>query len=196
MSDIRLPEGIRPSVSKGYSMTLSNNVVRTGMQGGAPRQGLDTHYEAIPVNVTFILTGWQVQAFTAFLQAIDNGASSFIMTHDVGHGLREYQTWITSTINRDTPDGINWYVSFTATIEAIYDQCEETLYQNLLPLYQCYGGGLSTLLKAYGVAQTTHPRIWNPMQEQFVLVGDVWYYYDRDGNLCWWGPELEQGHAA
>lgn len=90
--------------------------------------------------MTFILTGWQVQAFTAFLQAIDNGASSFIMTHDVGHGLREYQTWITSTINRDTPDGINWYVSFTATIEAIYDQCEETLYQNLLPLYQCYGG--------------------------------------------------------
>lgn len=118
------------------------------------------------------------------------------MTHDVGHGLREYQTWITSTINRDTPDGINWYVSFTATIEAIYDQCEETLYQNLLPLYQCYGGGLSTLLKAYGVAQTTHPRIWNPMQEQFVLVGDVWYYYDRDGILCWWGPDLEQGHAA
>ena len=35
MSDIRLPEGIRPSVSKGYSMTISNNVVRTGMQGGA-----------------------------------------------------------------------------------------------------------------------------------------------------------------
>ena len=85
MSDIRLPEGIRPSVSKGYSMTLSNNVVRTGMQGGAPRQGLDTHYEAIPVNVTFILTGWQVQAFTAFLQAIDNGASSFIMTSDTAY---------------------------------------------------------------------------------------------------------------
>ena len=196
MSDIRLPAGIRPSVSKSYSMTLSNNVSRVSTSGGAPRQGRDTYYDVIPVNVTLILTGWQVQAFTAFLHNIDNGASSFIMSHDLGHGLRDYQTLITSTINRDTNDGINWYVSFTATVEAIYDACEDQLMEALTPLYECYGGGLSAFIKAYGNAQSSFPRIWNPMQEQFVLVGDVWYYYDRDGTLCWWGPELEQGLAA
>lgn len=196
MSNHRLPKGIRPSVSKGYSMTLGNNVYRSSVQGGTPRAGRDTYYDTIPVNITFILTGWQVQAFTAFLQAIDNGANSFIMTHDLGHGLRDYQTQITSTINRDTPDGINWYVSFTATVEAIYDECEETLYAHLQPLYECYGGGLSALLKQYVYDQTHSPRIYNPMQEAFVMIGEIWYYYDRDGALCWWGPELDQGLAA
>lgn len=196
MSDIRLPKGIKPVVSKGYSMTLGNNVYRSSVQGGAPRTSRDTYYDTIPVSITFILTGWQVQAFTAFLQAIDNGGKSFIMTHDLGHGLKDYQTVITSTINRDTNDGINWYVSFTATVDAIYDECEEKLYETLQPLYECYGGDLAPLLRQYAYNQTHYPRIYNPLQEKFVKVGEIWYFYDRNGVLTWWGPELDQGLAA
>ena len=118
------------------------------------------------------------------------------MTHDLGHGLRDYQSLITSTINRDTNDGINWYVSFTATVEAIYDACEDQLMEALTPLYECYGGGLSAFIKAYGNAQSAFPRIYNPLQELFIQIGDIWYFYDREGVLIWWGPELEQGLAA
>lgn len=196
MSDHRLPKGIRPIVSKGYSMTLGNNVYRSSVGGGAPRQGMDQAYDTVPISITLICTGWQDQAMAAFLKAIDNGGKSFIMQHDLGHGLRDYQTWITSTINRNSNDGQNWYYAFTATCEALYDPCEDLLYETLAPMYECLGSELVPLLRQYAYDQSHFPRVYNPLQEQFVLVGDIWYFYDRNGILTWWGPELEQGVAA
>lgn len=165
MSDIRFPSQLKPIVNKGYSTTHGQNVWRTQLAGGAPRQARDTYYDTIPINVTLILTGWEVQAWEAFLVSTANGSVSFIMTHDLGRGLRDYLTWITSPISRTTQDGINWYISFTATVEALYDPCEEKMYETLLPLYQCYGGGLAAFLEAYGYAQSHHPRIWDPLQD-------------------------------
>ena len=73
---------------------------------------------------------------------------------------------ITSTIAESTEDGINWTITFTATAEKspFQDEDNECLVNNLPDLYGCYGDVLGCFLKAYGTAQSTFPRIWDPMQ--------------------------------
>lgn len=130
------------------------------------RQGRDTYYDVFPISVTLITSALGRQAFLSFLEKVDGGASSFWMAHDFGMGIEDYQVTITSTIAESTEDGINWTITFTATAEKspFQDLENQCLINNLPDLYGCYGDELGCLLKAYGTAQSTFPRIWDPMQ--------------------------------
>lgn len=147
-------------------MTRRNNVWSVDLAGGGVRQGRDTYYDVFPVSVTLITSAMGRQAFLSFLEKVDGGASSFWMAHDFGMGIEDYQVTITSTIAESTEDGINWTITFTATAEKspFQDLENQCLINNLPDLYGCYGDWLGSFLKAYGTAQSTFPRIWDPMQ--------------------------------
>lgn len=164
MSNLRFPMSLKPIVSRGYSQTRGSNIYRNDVQGGAPRQGRDTYFEPVPISVTLVVSSLGRQAFYSFLNNIHGGADSFIMPHDTGLGIQDHQVWITSTIGDSTQDGKNWVISFTATAERTAIQEDTCLTTNLPDLYGCYGDGLRGFLAAYGVAQSTFPRIWDPMQ--------------------------------
>lgn len=164
MSNLRFPMSLKPIVSRGYSQTRGSNIYRNDVQGGAPRQGRDTYFEPVPISVTLVVSSLGRQAFYSFLNNIHGGADSFIMPHDTGLGIQDHQVWITSNIGDSTQDGKNWVISFTATAERTAIQEDTCLTSNLPDLYGCYGDGLRGFLAAYGVAQSTFPRIWDPMQ--------------------------------
>ncbi|MEG2569820.1 MAG: hypothetical protein RSA70_00115 [Clostridia bacterium] len=86
------------------------------------------------------------------------------MPNDTGYGVQDHLVWITSNISDTTQDGKNWVINFTATAERTAIQEDTCLTKNLPDLYGCYGDCLGEFLIAYGVAQTTFPRIWDPMQ--------------------------------
>jgi hypothetical protein len=164
MSNLRFPMSLKPIVSRGYSQTRGSNIYRNDVQGGAPRQGRDTYFEPVPISVTLVVSSLGRQAFYSFLNNIHGGADSFIMPHDTGLGIQDHQVWITSNIGDSTQDGKNWVISFTATAERTAIQEDTCLTANLPDLYGCYGDRLRGFLAAYGVAQSTFPRIWDPMQ--------------------------------
>lgn len=164
MGNLRFPASLKPIVSRGYSQTRGSNIWRSDVQGGAPRQGRDTYFEPVPINITLVVSNLGRQAFYSFLNNINGGADSFIMVNDTGLGLQDHQVWITSTISDNTDDGKNWVINFTATAERTAIQEDTCLTANLPDLYGCYGDCLGGFLKAYGQAQSTFPRIWDPMQ--------------------------------
>lgn len=164
MSSLRFPASLKPIVNKGYSSTRGSNVFRSQVTGGLPRQGRDVYYEAVPFNITLITSALGRQAFLSFLNNIHGGADSFVMPLDSGLGIQDHQVMITSNINESTDDGKNWTISFTLTAERTAIQEDTCLTANLPDLFGCYGDCLGEFLKAYGVAQTTFPRIWDPMQ--------------------------------
>ena len=176
-------------VSKGYSQTRGSNIYRNEVQGGLPRQGRDTYFEAVPISVTLVVSSLGRQAFLSFLNNIHGGADSFIMPHDTGYGVQDHQVMITSTIVDSTDDGINWIITFTATAERTAIQEDNCLTQNLPDLFGCYGDCLEGFLNAYGVSQTTFPRIWSSegpagyppinMQQQSL-----------DGRIAYSGPSV------
>lgn len=161
MGNLRFPSRLKPIVSKGYSQTRGSNIYRNEVQGGLPRQGRDTYFEAVPISVTLVVSSLGRQAFLSFLNNIHGGADSFIMPHDTGYGVQDHQVMITSTIGDSTDDGINWIITFTATAERTAIQEDNCLTQNLPDLFGCYGESIHGFLNAYGVSQTTFPRIWS-----------------------------------
>lgn len=164
MSDLRFPASLKPIVSKGYSQERGSNIWRVDVQGGAPRQGRDNYFEPVPISVTLVVSPLGRQAFYSFLTKISGGADSFIMPHDTGLGIQDHLVWITSKVGDSTDDGKNWVITFTATAERTAIQEDNCLTENLPDLFGCYGDCLGEFLAAYGVAQTTFPRIWDPMQ--------------------------------
>lgn len=164
MSDINFPATLRPIVSKGYSYSRGSNIYRNSTQGGLPRQGRDTYFEPVPIQVNLVTSALGNQVFQSFLNNIHGGADSFNMTLDSGLGLQVHQVIITSDISVSSDDGINWNIGFTATAERTAIQEDTCLTANLPDLYGCYGDCLGGFLIAYGVAQSTFPRIWDPMQ--------------------------------
>lgn len=164
MSDLRFPASLKPIVNKGYSYTRGSNIFRSSTQGGLPRQGRDTYFEPIPFSVTLVTSALGNQAFQSFLNSIHGGADSFVMVLDSGMGLADHQCIITSEINISSDDGLNWTISFTITAERTAIQEDTCLTANLPDLFGCYGDELNKFLKAYATAQTTFPRIWEPMQ--------------------------------
>lgn len=165
MSDLRFPASLRPIVSSGYSLVRGNNIYRNSVEGGAPRQGRDTFYDAVPFSVALITSNLGRQAFYAFFNKIDGGASSFIMELDSGIGLQDHQVWITSTINDSTSDNRNWTITFTVTAERTPNQDSDCLTANLPDLFGCYGDSLNRVLAQYAYDQTHFPRIWDQMQD-------------------------------
>jgi hypothetical protein len=164
MSDLYFPASLKPIVSKGYSYSRGSNIYRSSTQGGLPRQGRDTYFEPVPIQVNLVTSALGNQVFQSFLNNIHGGADSFNMTLDSGLGLQAHQVMITSDISVSSDDGINWNIGFTATAERTAIQEDTCLTANLPDLYGCYGDGLNNFLKAYGIAQSTFPRIWDPMQ--------------------------------
>lgn len=164
MGSLRFPASLRPIVSKGYSQTRGNNIWRTDVQGGLPRQGRDTYFEPVPISITLVVSNLGRQAFYSFLAQINGGADSFIMVNDTGYGLADHQVMITSAISDSTEDGKNWVISFTATAERTAIQEENCLTENLPDLFGCYGDCLPVFLAEYSYAQMYFPRIWDPMQ--------------------------------
>lgn len=164
MSDLRFPTALRPIVSQGYSLTRGNNIFRNQVQGGAPRQGRDTYYDAVPFSVVLVVSRLGRQAFYAFLNQIAGGANSFVMQLDSGLGLEDHQVWITSTISDSTQDGVNWTITFSLMAERTSNQDDDCVTANLPDLFGCYGDGLNKFLAQYAYDQTHFPRIWDPMQ--------------------------------
>lgn len=200
MGDLFFPRSLKPVVSKGYSMTRRNNVWSVDLAGGGVRQGRDTYYDVFPISVTLITSAMGRQAFLAFLEKVDGGASSFWMAHDFGMGIEDYQVTITSTIAESTEDGINWTITFTATAEKspFQDLENQCLINNLPDLYGCYGDCLGSFLKIYANYETTFPRIWSnegpagyppinllasTLDSRIVYEGPQVYYINRNGNL-------------
>lgn len=164
MSSLRFPASLKPIVSRGYSQTRGDNIWRTEVQGGVPRQGRDTYFEPVPITVALVVSRLGRQAFYSFLNNIHGGADSFIMQHDTGLGVEDHQVLITSTISDTTNDGLNWVISFTATAERTAIQEDNCMTLYLPDLYGCYGDCLAGFLKTYGDYQSSFPRIWDPMQ--------------------------------
>lgn len=164
MSDLRFPSALKPIVSRGYSQTRGSNIWRSDVQGGLPRQGRDTYFEPVPIVVTLVVSSLGRQAFYSFLNQIHGGADSFVMVHDTGYGIADHQVLITSTISDSTEDGKNWILGFTATAERTAIQEDNCLTANLPDLFGCYGDNLNCFLRAYGEAQSSFPRIWDPTQ--------------------------------
>ena len=164
MSDLWFPASLRPILNKGYSSTRGSNIYRNSVTGGLPRQGRDVYFEAVPFNVTLLVSSLGRQAFYSFLNNIHGGADSFNMYLDSGLGIQAHQVMITSSINDSTDDGKNWTISFTLTAERTPIQEDTCLTANLPDLFGCYGDCLGKFLAAYDAAQTTFPRIWDPMQ--------------------------------
>lgn len=164
MGNINFPASLRPIVSKGYSYSRGSNIYRNSTQGGLPRQGRDTYFEPVPIEVNLVTSALGNQVFQSFLNNIHGGADSFNMVLDSGLGLQVHQVMITSTIGVNSTDGINWNINFTATAERTAIQEDTCLTANLPDLYGCYGDGLNKFLRQYAIAQTTFPRIWDPMQ--------------------------------
>lgn len=189
---------LRPIVSKGYSQTRGSNIWRTEVQGGLPRQGRDTYFEPVPISVTLVVSSLGRQAFYSFLNNIDGGASSFIMSHDTGMGIEDHHVLITSTISDSTDDGKNWVITFTATAERTAIQEDTCFTKNLPDLFGCYGDYLGSFLKIYANYETTFPRIWSDegpagyppinllastLDSRIVYEGPQIYYINRNGNL-------------
>lgn len=164
MSDLYFPASLKPIVNKGYSYSRGSNIYRNTVQGGVPRQGRDTYFEPVPIEVNLVTSALGNQVFQSFLNNIHGGADSFNMTLDTGLGLQVHQVIITSNIGINSSDGVNWNINFTATAERTAIQEDTCLTANLPDLYGCYGDCLGEFLKAYGTAQSTFPRIWDPMQ--------------------------------
>lgn len=164
MSNLRFPASLKPIVSKGYSSVRGSNVWRNTVSGGLPLQGRDVYFEPVPFSVTLVTSALGRQSFYSFLNNIHAGADSFVMPLDSGLGVQDHQVMITSTINDSTDDGINWTFTFTLTAERTAIQEDTCLTANLPDLYGCYGDCLQSFLAAYGEAQSTFPRIWDPMQ--------------------------------
>lgn len=164
MGDVKFPMTLKPVVNKGYSYQRGSNIWRSTTQGGVPRQGRDTYFEAVPFNIALVVSALGNQVFQSFLNNTHAGADSFVMVLDSGYGLANHQVQINSTINIDTNDGKNWAITFSVLAERTAIQEENCLTENLPDLFGCYGDNLNCFLRAYGVAQSTFPRIWDPMQ--------------------------------
>lgn len=164
MSDKIFPASIKPIVSKGYGYTRGGNIWRSQVQGGLPRQGRDTYYCTIPISVTLVLGELGHQVFELFVTSISGGADSFQMNLDTGNGIEPHNVLITSDMNTQTQDGINWVISFTATAERTSVQEEDELTEALPPLYGEYGDGLIDFLDWYAIYCTT-PNFVNNLPE-------------------------------
>ena len=156
MSSHKFPSTLRPIVNKGYSQSRGGNIWRSNVQGGLPRQGRDTFYDSVPIQVALVVSSLGRQVFYNFLNLIDGGASSFLMNLDSGQGIEEHLVQITSDISDSTQTGTYWAITFTAMAErtAIQDADPE-FSAELVELFDQYGDNLTSFLNLYEEYVTT-----------------------------------------
>lgn len=155
MSDFKFPSTLKPIVNKGYSQTRGGNIWRSQVQGGAPRQGRDTYYDSVPINIALVVSKLGRQAFYNFLNKISGGADSFLMDLDSGQGIEEHLVWITSDISDSTQTGVFWSITFTATAERTNIQDRTDFGDALVDLFDQYGDNLPAFLNYYEIYCTT-----------------------------------------
>lgn len=164
MSDLKFPSTIKPIVNKGYSQRRGGNIWRSQVQGGLPRQGRDTFYDAVPLNIALVLSSLGRQAFWGFIAKVDGGASSFQMDLDSGNGIEPHNVQITSDISESTQTGVSWNITFTATAERTSVQDSTEFSDSLSDLYGEYGDCLPYFLDYYAIYCTT-PQFINNLPE-------------------------------
>lgn len=164
MSELQFPKSIKPTVNRGYSQTRGDNIWRSAVQGGLPRQGRDTYYDAVPISIALVLGKLGRQAFWSFIAQIDGGASSFQMDLDTGAGIEPHNVQITSNISESTQSGVFWNVTFTATAERTSIQDVTEFSTALYELYGEYGEALPILIDLYALYCTT-PQFINNLPE-------------------------------
>jgi hypothetical protein len=161
VGDLVWPATIKPIVTDSYGMSTGSNIWRADVQGGIPRQGRDQYFEAVPIKVALRLNALERQVVKSFITNIDNGASSFWMDHDTGLGIVPHQVLITTKIDENTTDGINWIMTFEVTAERTAIQESNCLTQNLPDLFGCYGRELNKFLYEYAKYNSTYPFVNN-----------------------------------
>ncbi len=68
MGDLYFPASLKPIVNKGYSYSRGSNIYRNTVQGGLPRQGRDTYFEPVPIQVNLVTSALGNQVFQSFLE--------------------------------------------------------------------------------------------------------------------------------
>jgi hypothetical protein len=164
MSDIVFPSTLRPIVNKGYGQKRGGNIWRSQVQGGLPRQGRDTYYDAVPINIALVVSKLGRLAFLTFLKQIDGGASSFQMDLDTGAGIEPHSVQITSDISDNTQTGVYWNITFTATAERTSVQDDSAFNDSILELFGEYGDGLPAFIDYYTL-YCTSPMFINDLPE-------------------------------
>lgn len=164
MSDLVFPSTLRPIVNKGYGQKRGGNIWRSQVQGGLPRQGRDTYYDAVPINVALVVSKLGRLAFWSFIKKISGGADSFIMNHDTGAGIEPHNVQITSDISENTQNGVYWNITFTATAERTSVQDDSAFNDAILGLFGGYGDGLPAFIDYYTLYCTT-PLFINDLPE-------------------------------
>lgn len=155
MAELQFPASLKPIVNKGYSQTRGGNIWRSRVQGGLPRQGRDTFYDAVPIGVALVVSKLGRRAFWAFIAQIVNGAASFQMNLDTGNGIEPHNVQITSDIRESTQNDVYYNIQFTATAERTSVQDSDDFSEALWPLYGEYGDNLPVFLDYYAQYCTT-----------------------------------------
>jgi hypothetical protein len=165
MSDLVFPSTLRPIVSKGYGQKRGGNIWSSQVQGGRSRQGRDTYYDAVPINVALVASKLGRLAFWTFYHKISGGADSFIMSHDTGAGIEPHNVQIDKgSVNETTQNGVYWNITFTAVAERTSVQDDSAFNDSILELFGEYGDGLPAFIDYYTL-YCTSPMFINDLPE-------------------------------
>ena len=145
----RIPNGLVPTVSQGYSYQGPAGAMRTDVGGGFARYALDYDRGTQRFDVTFIFNPLEYQVWTYFFyNTIKKGTIAFDMPLDSGMGTADHQVNIVPDTYSVTHADVNLIIS-SFTVEA-----ESQAYANpdagasLIDMYNEYGAGIYALLAA------------------------------------------------
>jgi hypothetical protein len=116
----RLPAGIIPSTSQGYSYQGPGGVTRTQVAGGFPRYAMDYDRGAQTFGVTLVMDTYQHQMWTLFFyNEIKKGSLPFDMPLDSGLGVSDHTVNILpDSYSSTNANGTTWIVSFSVETES------------------------------------------------------------------------------
>lgn len=147
-----IPRGLKPVV-EGYSGGAPGGVMRTEVDGGMPRFGLEWDRGSQQFRVTLILDAMQFAVWTTFFHhTVKKGAIAFTMDLDSGYGVQPHSVNIVpGSYSFARTAGILTTVSFTVEAEsAAYAMSAEDAVA-LLALYELLGAHSMALLDRINV---------------------------------------------
>lgn len=142
-----LPNGFIPTVA-AYSHDGPGGVLRTDVAGGAPRYGLDWDRGTQKFNVTLILDKAKFSVWEVFYHIIiKKGAITFDMPLDSGFGTVPHACNIMpGSYSATRTEGVAIIVAFVAEAESKAYEFSTLDAQNMIDLYNLYGGDSNALL--------------------------------------------------
>jgi hypothetical protein len=144
-----IPSGLKPVV-EGYSFGGPAGVMRTPVDGGAPRYALEWDRGVQQFRVTLVLDALQFSVWTTFYHhTIKKGALAFDMPLDSGYGSQTHSVnVIPGTYNATRTSGVMTTVTFGVEAESAAYGMSAADAAALLALYEEYEGYSSALLQA------------------------------------------------